>query len=33
MFAHGDQLGGAGFIAAAGEETKPRCYVRVVFGP
>jgi len=33
MFAHGDHLGGAGFIAAAGEETRPRCYVRVLFGP
>ena len=33
MFALGDHLGGAGFIAAAGEEARPRCYVRVVFGP
>ena len=33
MFAHGDHLGGAGFIAAAGEETRPRCYVRALFGP
>lgn len=33
MFAHGDQIGGAGFIAAAGEEARPRCYVRVLFGP
>jgi hypothetical protein len=33
MFAHGDRLGGAGFIAAAGEEARPRCYVRVLFGP
>jgi hypothetical protein len=33
MFAHGDHVGGAGFIAAAGEEARPRCYVRVLFGP
>jgi hypothetical protein len=33
MFAHGDHLGGAGFVAAAGEEARPRCYVRVLFGP
>jgi hypothetical protein len=33
LFAVDDQIGGAGFIAAAGEEAKPRCYVRVVFGP
>jgi hypothetical protein len=33
MFAHGDHLGGAGFLAAAGEEARPRCYVRVLFGP
>jgi hypothetical protein len=33
LFAHGDHLGGAGFLAAAGEEARPRCYVRVLFGP
>jgi len=33
MFAHGDQIGGAGFLAAAGEEARPRCYVRVIYGP
>ena len=33
MFAHGDHIGGAGFLAAAGEETRPRCYVRVIYGP
>lgn len=33
MFAHGEQLGGAGFLAAAGEEARPRCFVRVLFGP
>src|SRR5512140_4017905 len=33
MFSHGDHIGGAGFLAAAGEEAKPRCYVRVLFGP
>jgi hypothetical protein len=33
LFAHGDQLGGAGVIAAPGEEARPRCYVRAVFGP
>lgn len=35
MFAHGDGLhiGGAGFLAADGEETRPRCYVRAVYGP
>lgn len=35
MFAHGDHIGGAGFLAAAGdgEAAKPRCYVRVLFGP
>jgi hypothetical protein len=34
LFACGDQLGGAGFIAAAGgePEAKPRCYVRALFG-
>jgi hypothetical protein len=33
MFARGPSLGVAGFLAAAGEEAKPRCYVRVLFGP
>jgi hypothetical protein len=33
MFAHGELVGGAGFLAAEGEEARPRCYVRVVFGP
>jgi hypothetical protein len=33
MFSQGDHVGGAGFIAAAGEEAKPRCYVRALFGP
>jgi len=33
LFATGNLVGGAGFIAAAGEETRPRCYVRAVWGP
>jgi hypothetical protein len=33
MFGQGDQVGGAGFLAAAGEEARPRCYVRVLYGP
>lgn len=35
MFAHGDgnHLGGAGFFAADGEEARPRCYIRAVYGP
>jgi hypothetical protein len=33
LFAHGALIGGAGFLAAAGEEARPRCFVRVVFGP
>jgi len=35
MFAHGDghHIGGAGFLAADGEEARPRCYVRAVYGP
>jgi hypothetical protein len=33
LFAQGDHIGGAGFIAAAGEEARPRCYVRALFGP
>jgi len=32
LFARGDVVGGAGFIAAAGEEAKPRCYVRAAYG-
>lgn len=33
LFAHGECVGGAGFLAAAGEEARPRCYVRVVYSP
>jgi hypothetical protein len=33
MFAHGDHIGGAGLLAAEGEEARPRCYVRVIYGP
>jgi len=33
MFAHGDHVGGAGFLAAEGEDARPRCYVRAVYGP
>lgn len=34
IFAHGDHVGGAGFIAAVGEDqARPRCYVRALFGP
>jgi hypothetical protein len=33
LFSLGDHLGAAGFLAAAGEEAKPRCYVRAIFGP
>jgi hypothetical protein len=34
MFAHGDgHIGGAGFLAADGEEARPRCYVRAAYGP
>jgi len=33
LFAVGDDLGGAGFIAGPGEESRPRCYIRVLFGP
>jgi len=34
MFAHADgHIGGAGFLAADGEEARPRCYVRAVYGP
>jgi hypothetical protein len=33
LFAIGDCVGGAGFISAVGEEDRPRCYVRVIFGP
>ncbi|HET9627472.1 MAG TPA: hypothetical protein VFP84_39215 [Kofleriaceae bacterium] len=32
MFAHGDQLGAAGFLAADGEADKPRCFIRVAYG-
>lgn len=32
MFALGDLLGAAGFLCAPGEESKPRCYIRVLFG-
>lgn len=32
LFAHGNAIGGAGFIAATGEEAKPRCYVRAAYG-
>ncbi|HMG55195.1 MAG TPA: hypothetical protein VK601_16980 [Kofleriaceae bacterium] len=31
-FAHGEHVGVAGFLAAAGEEARPRCYVRVLYG-
>jgi hypothetical protein len=33
LFTHGELVGGAGFLAAAGEEARPRCYVRAVYGP
>ena len=33
LFTHGDHVGGAGFLAVDGEEAKPRCYIRVLFGP
>ena len=33
LFAHGDHIGGAGFIAGPGEDARPRCYVRALFGP
>jgi hypothetical protein len=33
VFTHGDCVGGAGFFAGPGEEARPRCYIRVVFGP
>jgi hypothetical protein len=32
-FTLGNHVGGAGFIAAPGEEARPRCYIRVIFGP
>jgi hypothetical protein len=32
MFAIGDHIGGAGFLAAAGED-RPRCYIRALYGP
>jgi hypothetical protein len=31
LFEHPDGIGAAGFVAAPGEEAKPRCYVRVLF--
>ena len=33
LFELADQLGAAGTIAAPGEDAKPRCYVRMLFGP
>jgi hypothetical protein len=33
LFALGDGVGGAGFIAGPGEEDRPRCYVRALFAP
>jgi hypothetical protein len=33
LFDGPDGLGAAGFIAAPGEEAKPRCYVRILVGP
>jgi hypothetical protein len=35
LFTHGDHIGGAGFLAAAGqgEAARPYCYLRVLFGP
>lgn len=33
MFARGDHIGGAGFLAAEGEDARPRCYVRAVYAP
>jgi hypothetical protein len=32
LFEHGDLVGAAGIIAAPGEQGRPRCYVRVLFG-
>jgi len=32
LFALGDAFGVAGFVASPGEEAKPRCYVRVLYG-
>ena len=32
LFAHGAEIGGAGFLAADGEQARPRCFVRVLFG-
>jgi hypothetical protein len=32
LFEHAGTLGAAGFIAAPGDDDKPRCYVRVLFG-
>lgn len=33
LFANGPLIGGAGFLAAAGEEARPRCYVRALYSP
>lgn len=33
LFSVGDRVGGAGFIAAPGEEARPRCYVRAIVSP
>lgn len=33
LFSHDDVVGGAGFIATPGEESRPRCYVRIELAP
>lgn len=33
LFALGNLIGGAGFLAADGEDARPRCYVRALYGP
>jgi hypothetical protein len=33
LFGSGELVGGAGFIAGPGEDGRPRCYVRALFGP
>src|SRR5262249_738945 len=33
LFGHGNIVGGAGFVAVPGEEARPRCYIRALFGP
>jgi len=33
LFAQGDHVGGAGFLAGPGEEARPRCYIRALYGP